>query len=96
MPGFNSKISYDPTNHLTLINLEQSDCVTRRTADRQHLIREDARSRLRGVTAAISAELNGRASKSARRLQRDNGEKRFKSTWLRNSWALMDTLGIRR
>ena len=58
MPGFNSKISYDPTNHLTLINLEQSDCVTRRTAERQHLIREDARSRLRGVTAAISAELN--------------------------------------
>ena len=45
-------------------HLDQSDCITRRPADRQYPLGEDARSRLQSVTASISAGLNARASNS--------------------------------
>jgi hypothetical protein len=35
--------------------LDQSDCITRRPADRQYPLREDARSDLRAVTAVALA-----------------------------------------
>jgi|SRR6516162_1332751 len=37
-------------------HLDQSDCITRRPADRQYPLGEGARSDLRGVTASISAQ----------------------------------------
>ena len=83
MPGFNSKISYDPTNKLTLIiwtNLTVS-LDGQQTAN--YPLREDARSRLQSVTASISAGLNARASNSAditkREFMRGPGYRPFSS-----------------
>lgn len=94
MPGFNSKISYDSANDMTLIiwtNLTVS-LDDQQTA--KYALGEDARSDLRGVAAAVNAGLSARVQfrrnhrinlsrakteRSRERLHLDNGEKRFKS-----------------
>ena len=64
MPGFNSKIGYDPTNKLTLIIWTNLTVSLDEQQTANTLCGEDARSRLQSVAASISAGLNARASNS--------------------------------
>ena len=54
MPGFNSKISYDPTNKLTLI-IWTNLTVSLDGQQTANTLFEDARSDLRAVTAVALA-----------------------------------------